>query len=83
MNKAIEVVIREPRVGWADLVTRLISGLVTSFLFAWFLMMLAPMVFGVEVEYWQALGFMVMARMVWPQQTFPYLKMSEKQKVSK
>lgn len=83
MSKAIEVVIREPGITWQDFTTRVIAGLIATFLGAWFVMLLVPYVFGIDLGYWQVVGFMVILRFVWPHTRFPYLRTSEKQKVSK
>lgn len=83
MSKAIEVVIREPRIGWDDWLVRLIAGLAASFISAWLVMLLTPLVFGFDVGYWQAFGFLILVRLAWPRQEFPHLRMSEKQKERK
>lgn len=80
--RAMEVVIREPRIKWSDWVVRIFVGLAATFVSAWFVMILTPMVFGVEIGYGQALAFLVLVRLVFPRGEIPHLRTSEKQKES-
>ena len=83
MSKALEVVIKEPRVGWEGFTSRLVAGLIVTFVNAWIIYMLAPIVLGIDIGYWQAVGGLVLIRAAWPTTSFPYLRSTEKQKPSK
>lgn len=80
--KAIEVIIREPRLRFVDIATRFLSGMAATFLIAWFVTLLTPVALGFETDYWQAFWFLILIRLVWPFRTLPYLRREEKQKTA-
>lgn len=75
----LEVVIREPKRKFSEVVARFIGGVAAIFLIAWLVMLISPLaVPGFEPSYWQSVSIVILGRLVIPHHPFPHLASHEK-----